>query len=461
MEYGFFSIIPPLVSLILAIYTRNILLSLVTGTLAGWLIFTSGNPLTAIILMIEKGVFGQLTANSQIIAIILIIGGFIYLLENSGGTQAFGATVTRWVKGPKQAQLAVWCGGIAIFFTDSGNSLILGPLFRPIFRQFKICKEKLAYIIDSTASPVCVLVPFISWGVYSMGLIEQSYQQIGIEEDSFYSFIKSIPFAFYPIFSLIAVPIIILVGRDIGPMARAQYRFVETLEEEDQSLVATNASALVVVVPLAVLLLSMTGLFMYHYSTLGELKGPKIRSSLAFAYLCASLVCIFMMHRGGIKPVKESFATFRSGMERMLSIAIILIFAWSLGNICKTLDTGKYLSGLVEAFLTPMLLPVVIFVMGAVISFATGSSWGTFAILMPIAIPVAHSLDVSLYVTIGAVLSGGLFGDHTSPISDTTLLASLGAGCAHIDHVKTQLLYAYIVAAVSVVAFFVVSFYGV
>ncbi len=453
-DHGFLSLLPPLVALVLALVSKNVILSLSLGVLGGFLVLSGGNPLLAVMALVEQGLVGQLASQSHVslVLLVLVIGGFVGLLDSSGGMRTFALRIAAAVRGAVGAQLAVWLAGLGIFFSDSASPLILGPIFRPVMARVGVSREKLAYIIDSTASPVCVLVPFISWGVYVMSLIDQGYGNNGIQGDSFAELVALLPLQFYPILALLAVPMFILTGRDWGPMAAATAIQEEPDEQTDDHLSAPPP-LLVITVPMLTLALSVIGMFAASHAIYGSLTGQALQTSLILAYLTASAYAVVVLGRTGIMARKEALAAFRHGIEKMLLIPLILVLAWSLGHACKALGTGAYLARVSRRFLTAGLLSPLIFVAGAMISFAMGSAWGTFAILMPIAISIAHGMGIPIHPPMAAVLSGGLFGDHASPISDTTILASMGAGCRHIDHVRTQLPYALVPAVITAFCF--------
>ncbi len=461
-DYGLLSLLPPVLTVVLAIWTRNIIVSLGCGVFSGSLILTGYNPFSATLDMIEQRVFVQISvpSNIQIIFTMMAIGGFIKLLEESGGARAFAGGMTRLISNSNRAQLSTWFSGLAIFFTDSGNALIIGPLFRPIFRELKICKEKLAYILDSTAAPICILIPFIGWGAYIMGLIEQAYTDAELTEPALSVLLNVIPYQFYAILTLAAVPIFILSGRDFGPMRRAQETFNSsaisdvTIEEDTSEAPPISLFA----VPLFLLLGIIAALLTWH-ATRGELSSIHVRSTMTIAYVVASIACALLMLKHSKIPLNDSLMIFVKGTESMVFVVIILILAWSLSSVIKDLGTAVTLSALLSQSINPVILPALVFLLGAVISLATGSSWGTFAILMSLAIPVAHTIDAPMYLTVAAVLSGGLFGDHTSPISDTTVLASIGADCAHINHVNTQFYYALLTGSVAFLTFLIAGLY--
>lgn len=472
-DYGVLSIVPPVLSICLAIYTRNIILSLATGSFSGALILSDFNPFFGIVSLVEDHVFMQLASgsNPQVLAIMLVIGGFIQMLDKSGGAKAFSTVIVKVISNPVRAQLAAWAAGLSVFFTDSGNALIVGPLFKNVFRELKICREKLAYIIDTTASPVSILVPFVGWGVYIMSLIENSYNDVGLVGEPFEVLLSVWPYQFYAFLALSSIPMILMTKRDFGPMARAQTAYMKaikdgTLDDEDdaESLPAGQAATpdtpklITVVMPLSIMVVSMI-VFIGYFAYMEGIKSIHVRSGICLSYLFASIACAYLMKRHQGTTYNRSINHFVRGMEKLVFICLVLVLAWSLSSICKDLQTGNYIAELIGERINPNFIPVIVFFLGAIMSFATGSSYGTFAILMIIVVPVATTLDAPLILTIAAVLSGGLFGDHTSPISDTTVLASMGAGCPHIDHVSTQFSYALITGVMTMTAFIVAAFY--
>ncbi|MFT5450759.1 MAG: Na+/H+ antiporter NhaC [Enterobacterales bacterium] len=475
-DYGILSVIPPLLTIAVALYSRNVLLALATGIFSGSLILTDFNPFYALLNSVEDQVLKEVTSGSQVqvIVIIFVIGGFVKLLESSGGASAFASKMTTLVTSKAKAQLLVWLSGLGIFFTDSGNSLIVGPLYRSVFDEFKICREKLAYILDTTSSPISILIPFIGWGAYITSLIDKSYAEIGLTENSFAVLIKVIPYQFYAFLALATVPILIFIGKEYGPMKTAQDNFmaqdIAKLKEQvstTEQPAATSATARennndtkisVFLYPLAVMLLLIGGLITWH-ATHGGLSSTHIRSTLAIAYLAASLTCMEMMRRNQSISYSDSLAIFIKGAESLVYISIVLVLAWSLSSVTKDLHTADYLASIITGTISPQYFPMMVFALGAVISLSTGSSYGTFAILMSIAVPVGFELGASMYLTIAAVLSGGLFGDHVSPISDTTVLASVGAECNHLSHVSTQAGYAGVTGGIALGAYGLAGLY--
>jgi len=342
-------------------------------------------------------------------------------------------------------------------------------VFRPIYDRLQIPREKLAWIIDSTAAPVCVMLPFVTWGVYVMGLIEQGFagqapsaveavlprlwQADTATVDGFGAFLRTAPFQLYPMLCLASIPLVLRFGADWGPMRHA--RPVAPDAEADALVLPSAKTA---VVPLLVLFAVVVGIGGWTWTANGKLTGEGVRLALAAAYLAAMGACIALLKREG--HADDAWTLVRQGMGRTTGLLVLLVLAWTLGDVCKQLGTGVTIAAWIGGGLPPSLLPLTLFAAGALTSFATGTSWGTFAILMPIALPLSVALGAPAAPCIGAVLSGGVFGDHTSPISDTTLMASMAAGTEHADHVATQLPYASLAGAGAAVAFVVAGTTG-
>ena len=467
-DYGFLSIVPPILTIVVALYSKNVIVALIVGILSGSLIITGFNPFDAVLDSIENQVLAEFTngTQSQVLITMMVIGGFVKLLEVSGGAKAFARKMLQIVSTRAKAQLLAWTSGLAIFFTDSGNSLIIGPLYRSVFDEFKLCREKLAYILDTTSSPISILIPFIGWGAYIMSLIERSYAEIGLTENEFTVLIKVIPYQFYAFLALLTVPIIIMTGKDYGPMRKAQAKHLEssrhvnteTEETSEDDSTARKTPVGMFLYPLGVMLTLVAVLISWH-ATHGGITGAHIRSTLIISYLTASLTCMEMMRRHQGRRYAEMLGDFVRGAESLVYVSIVLVLAWSLSSVTSDIHTADYLASLISGSVSPAYFPMLVFVLGAIISLSTGSSYGTFAILMAIAVPVGFDLGASMYLTIAAVLSGGLFGDHVSPISDTTVLASVGADCNHLDHVTTQAAYAGLTGLITIIAYWMAGIY--
>ncbi|MDP2320140.1 MAG: Na+/H+ antiporter NhaC family protein [Acidobacteriota bacterium] len=466
-NYGLLAILPPLLAVVLAVLFRNVLVSLFLGTYLGVVILVGGNPLLGLTTLIQDYLFVQAadSYNSRLLVMMIFIGGFVGVVTHSGGASAFAQAASRWFNTRARVQMAVWVGGLAIFFTDSGNPLIMGPTFQPITDKLRVSREKLAWLLDCTSSPVCILIPFIGWGIYVMGLIKQEFTALKIEQSEFDAFLQVVPFQFYALGTLFMIPLVAYLGFEFSAMHRAEQRTVDTGQPlwpeatparpavSIQAETGAKARASMMVIPLVVLFACIFGLLIPHGFPVTPVPGVVLNTALCTGYFLGAMSCLFLMVRYKVKTIAQGLALYTDGAKEVVFILLILVLAWSLGSVCKALGTADYIVGLTRGTLPPWMVPVLIFITGACISFATGSSWGTFAILMPMAIPMAAGLGAPMHATIGAVLSGGLFGDHCSPISDTTILSSMGAACDHIDHVKTQLPYAFTVALASAIAY--------
>lgn len=461
------AIAPSLLALVLAFTTRRVILSLFSAVALGFFILNNFSPLAASIAVFEQGIFTQLQgSNAQIVIVITIISGFIYLLEASRTMRAFSGLMGRRVRSAAKLKLSTLASGIVIFFTDSGNSLILGPVYRPVYDRLRICREKLAYIVDSTSSPVCVLIPIISWGAYSMGLMEQAYANQGIEKDGFTAFREVWFYQLYPLLTLGGVAFVALFNVHLGPMAKAQRALLDgtlryddsELEEEALSPALQRHGATVVIAALGTLFVSMLILFTLFVTQQGGLGGATIRVTLALSYSVATVVTLVALSRLRLFSFSQSASSFFQGMGKIMPILCILVLAWTLSDVLTELETGAAIAALLEAINFPTwMLASMIFLIGAALSLATGSSWGTFALLIPIAVPIADALGAPVAICLGAALSGGLFGDQTSPISDTTVLSSMSSGVSHMAHVETQFPYALLTAGVAFFGFVLAS----
>ena len=468
MDASILSIVPIVLTIGLAVWTKNVILSLFTGLFCSVLIICGGNPVSALTTTIGEYIIPRFldSYNAGIIVLLAFIGGFVTLLEKSGGAEAFARKVANFIDTRCKTQLAAWIGGILVFFSELGTPMIVGPIFAPIFKKMRISKEKLAWIIDSTASPVCVLIPFIGWGVTSMGLIQAEFDNLGITAlTDWTAFCKAIPYQFYPILCLFLVPLVALTGREFSAMAKAEENarkgIFSSLPNEEapkkNMLTNNNVSPLVVIVPLVVLFITLFGILAPKGFPVKQVPGGEFRVALISGYLLAAITMILLMKRYKVMSIKEGVSTYIKGCSKLFDCMVMLILAWGLSAAGDVLGTSEFIVSVAQGTVPYWMVPSIVFVIGAAMSFATGTSWGTFAIVMPIAIPMAYHLDANLFVTIGAVLSGGLFGDHCSPVSDTTILSASGANCELMNHTWTQIPYSLICAVVSFFGFMVAS----
>lgn len=460
------SLLPIIITLVLSLSTRNVVIGLFAGVLTGVFMLNGLQPLDSFGIMVKDHLVPQLTDgyNAGVLVLLVFIGGFVALMEQSGGGQAFALKVTHWISTKCKAQLSAWFGGIFIFFSDLGTPLIVGPVFRPLFEKLQLSRQKLAFIIDSTSSPVAILIPFIGWGVYIMGLLQKEFTALALETSDWQAFINAIPFQFYAFLAIFIVPLVAIKKLDFGPMAEAEAQakkgiFTGKSQETLTAFTHKNAKPSFVWAPLlvmAVVLISMLGPLGFPFE---KVSGSAFRAALSSSYFFAAMTLLILMAVYGVRSLTDGIAVYLKGMGNMMQVAIILVLAWTLSGIGKDLGTAAYIAEQAQGGFPSWLVPAVAFLLAAIISFATGSSWGTFAIMMPLVIPTAVAIDAPLYACIGAVLSGGLFGDHCSPISETTILSSTGAGCDQFEHFRTQLPYALLNGGIALVSFVIAGIF--
>ena len=460
------SLLPIIITLVLSLSTRNVVIGLFAGVLTGVFMLNGLQPLDSFGILVKDHLVPQLTDgyNAGVLVLLVFIGGFVALMEQSGGGQAFAQKVTHWISTKCKAQLSAWFGGIFIFFSDLGTPLIVGPVFRPLFEKLKLSRQKLAFIIDSTSSPVAILIPFIGWGVYIMGLIQKEFTALSLETSDWQAFINAIPFQFYAFLAIFIVPLVAIKKLDFGPMAEAEAQaqkgvFTGKSQDTLEAFTHKNAKPSFVWAPLlvmAVVLISMLGPLGFPFE---KVSGSAFRAALSSSYFFAAMTLLTLMAVYGVRNLTDGIAVYLKGMGNMMQVAIILVLAWTLSGIGKDLGTAAYIADLAQGGFPSWLVPAVTFLLAAIISFATGSSWGTFAIMMPLVIPTAVAIDAPLFVSIGAILSGGLFGDHCSPISETTILSSTGAGCDQFEHFRTQLPYALLNGGIALISFVIAGIF--
>lgn len=510
--FGVWTLLPPVVAIILAFITKDVVLSLFIGALSGtFMLALVENTIYHAIIASFTGFVDKVVSvmassgNAGILLQVLTIGGVVALITKTGGTKAVALWLSTKAKQAKSSQFATWCMGMFIFFDDYANSLIVGPIMRPVTDKFKVSREKLAFIMDATAAPITGLAIISTWIGLEISLIRSGYDLIddatfihlGIlkeEINAFEIFVQTLPYRFYNLFMLIFVVLTIYTGREFGPMLKAELRAragkfshgheqIDNVEDkvlepkEHIKLQASNA-----IIPLIVLItFSFIGFYFSGYNAIEDanLKAQIDASPLSlFAFretfgaadasivlfqaaLLATIVAIILGMYRKIFTLKEAIATWTHGWRTMIMTVIILLCAWSLASVIKDLGTSKYLIDLFSDKTPIYLLPTAIFIFASVISFSTGTSYGTMGILMPLAIPLAMAVGVHnelssvelhqyMIINISGVLTGAIFGDHCSPISDTTILSSMGSKCDLLAHVSTQMPYALSVCAISI-----------
>lgn len=471
MDLNWMAILPPLIAIILAILTKEVLMSLVIAVFVGATIVT-GNPVDGFKDLLNTYLVGALTDswNISILIFCLSIGGLIGIIDKNGGTKGMASLLVKRAVTVKSALFTTWLLGVAIFFDDYANSLIVGNSMRSITDRLGVSREKLAYIVDSTAAPISSMALISTWVGMELGLIQDGLDKLGLEFGAYDIFLKSIPYRFYSILALVFVLIIIFTGRDFGPMKDAELKALKNrMKEANESVEELSAKWYNAVVPFAaVIAITVVGL----YQNGGGFEGASIQE--AFSNADASVVLLWASFAGIAVAWVQSLVTaslkineisdaFVEGVKSMVVPAMILSLAWTLGSINGELGTAKLMVKIIGDNLSVFLVPTVMFLVPAIVAFSTGTSWGTNAIVMPIAIEVAFLAGgVPLIVpTIGAVLTGAVMGDHLSPVSDTTIMSSMASGCDHIAHVKTQIPYALTVAGVAIVFGFIPAGLGV
>ena len=471
-NYGFLSLLPPLVAITLCFITRRVLASLFIGVWVGATILIGWNPIGGVTKTLGYIVENAADSwNATILLFDFVVGGLIGLIYLSGGAQAFVKSVTKKVKTARDGQFAAWLFGLVIFFDDYSNTAVVGNAFRAVSDKLRMSREKFSYIVDSTAAPVASIALISTWIGYEVGLIGDAIEGASVAMTPYTIVLHSIPYRFYSIFAIILVLAIALSGRDYGPMLKAEYRARTTGKvfrdgatplsggSELKVLEGVPQKTMNMVVPIIVLVVvTIFGMWLTGGGTSADSFTTAIADSDAMTALLwgaafAVIIAIIMYKAQGIGTLADMMDAFIDGAKMMLLANLILLSAWSIGSVCSEIGTAPYVVEAARRVVSPVLVPMVIFLICNLISFATGTSWGTMAIAMPIAVPLSLSLGVPLPLGISAVLTGSVMGDHCSPISDTTIMSSMFAGSDHIDHVKTQIPYAFTASGVAVLAY--------
>ena len=465
-EPSWISLLPTVLAIVLAIWSRQVYVSLAAGVWLGWTILEGWNPLAGIATAIEQtvAVLGD-PGNAKVILFTLVIGAMISTLEAAGGVRGFVRWIEgkRWVTNGRRAQVLAWIIGIVIFVESNITVLVAGAVSRPLFDRFRTSREKLAYIVDSTSAPICILIPLNAWGALILGILNE----LGVE-NSLGVFVAAIPVNFYALIAFLLAGASILWKIDLGPMKRAERRagegqvlwpnaqpMVDETVLSPEPLGRIGPRALNMLVPIAVMVVTMPlGLYVTGGGSMLEGSGS---TSVLWAVLAGlgSAWLLLLAQRGA--TLDELTRTGLKGAGGLMPLALILLLALALGSVARTLGAGEYVAQVTEGVLPPMLFLPLMFVVAGGIAFSIGSSWGTFAIMLPIAVPVAETLGMPLAPFVAAALSGGIFGDHSSPISDTTIISSMAAATDHIDHVRTQLPYALLAGGAAAVCFAVLG----
>ena len=466
---AWYSVLPPLLAIALAIGTKQVILSLFAGIWMGHTLLNPFNPLTGIVEGLD-GVINVFTdpGDARVLVFTLLIGPLIATIERSGGVRGFVhfLETRHWVHNGVRAQFLAWGTGLIIFVESSITLLVAGSVSRPLFDRYQVSREKLAYLIDSTSAPVCVMIPLNAWGAFIISLVASS----GIE-NPLQTFIASVPLNLYPIAAILLAGLVIWKNINIGPMKKAEERtrsgqllwpgaipLVDVSAEYEVSEENEIPSSLFMVLPILAMIFMMP--LALYVTGEGNIINGSGSVSVLWSVSFGIVVGWIMMLTTGNSSIGELMQIFMKGAGDLLPIAIILLLALALGDVASELGTGIYVANLVSGNVSPVLLAPLVFIVSAFIAFSMGSSWGTFGIMIPIAIPIAVTLGLPVPLLLAAAISGAIFGDHASPISDTTVLASMASASDHIEHVRTQLPYALIAATVATIGFVLIGLIG-
>jgi len=506
-----YSIVPPVLAISLAFLTRNVLLSLGIAIVAGgFLTQVPQAPLSPVAWfegLKSAGILvghtlwlysedGEINSNLLILAFIPPIFVMIEVVIASGGFRGIILWLLKWVKGRKSAQIATALMGVLCFIDDYTNAIIVGSMMQPITDRFRVSREKLAFLVDATSAPIAGLAVISTWIAYEVGLLSQISDKLGIERSGYSMFFDALSFRFYCLLMIAFVFLHIIIGRDFGPMKTAEDSAKANASGENsqagpsQYTPDSSQPAVAQQSPRAIkALIPLGGLILFHITGLwvdggGPAKLGQGGSLLSLVYwrdvisaaenthlildfaalfgLILALLCSQLFGSLRFSVIRNCF---RRGVRRAMIPFVILILAWSLKNCCDSLKTGEFLTAILAGRVSPYWFPPAVFLVASVTSFATGTSYGTMAILIPTAIPVAFALDGNTYglttmISLGAVLDGAIFGDHCSPISDTTIMSSIASSCDLMQHVRTQLPYSLLVAALALLCAYLPSALG-
>ena len=492
--HGLLSILPPLIAILIALLFRQVILALLAGVWLGSFFMSGYSIVPSLLRIVDRYVIQTLSGSGEgadhisIIVFTLLLGGMVGITSRMGGMQGIVDRVSRLATTPRRGQLAVWLMGVIIFFDDYTNTLIVGNSMRPLTDRLRISREKLSYIVDSTAAPITALAVITSWIGFEISLINQSFTAIGVERNPLTTFVSSLPYSFYPILAVLFVLFVVLSGRDYGAMYRAERRARSTGRVySDSAVPLSNIDSESVqpapgvmpnwlngIIPVSVVIaVTFIGLWKTGSTSLAEagvegsgfleaLKEADSFRALLWGSFSGCLAAAVLAITRRLLSLGETMSSWVNGIRSMLMAIIILVLAWCIGKVCVELQTAEFLVHSLSGVLSPRFLPLVIFLLAMGISFSTGTSWGTMSILIPIVIPLVYgtaqaaglvgpAFERVLLASIAAILSGAVFGDHCSPISDTTIMSSMSSSADHIDHVRTQLPYALTVGGTALV----------
>lgn len=465
IEVGWLSILPPLIAIVLALLTKEVFSSLLAGIVSGMIIYSlkTSQDITVAVRYVFDMMSAQISGHSYMILFLALLGSVVVVITKAGGSRAYGQWATTKLKSPLSAKLATMILGIVIFIDDYFNCLTVGTVMRPITDKYRIAREKLAYIIDATAAPVCIIAPVSSWAVAVSSEIEGA--------SGLNVFVKTIPYNLYAVLTIIMVLVICLTDFDFGPMKKAveeakKAKF-DDVEDEDKEEIkgAEKGKVIDLIIPILALIvgsivgMAYVGGFFSQGVPFTEAIGADSTAGLTLGAFTALVTAFIMYIPRKLMTFKDFMDGTVEGVKYMVSAIMILVFAWTLSGVCDDmLSTGPFVSSVVtNSNISFAVLPAIIFAVAAFLSFSMGTAWGTFGILIPIVVPIfgADGGASYLVISLAATLAGSVYGDHCSPISDTTILSSTGARCEHIRHVETQIPYATLVAVICFVGYLI------
>ena len=471
MYATYWALFPPLVAIVLALVTKEVYSSLFVGILVGGMYYAGFSFEGTLSHIFHDGFVGVLadSYNVGILIFLVILGAMVSLMNRAGGSAAFGHYAKKKIKSRVGAQLMSMLLGVLIFIDDYFNCLTVGSVMRPVTDEHKVSRAKLAYLIDATAAPVCIIAPISSWAAAVAGFVEG--------EDGFSLFIRAIPYNFYALLTIVMMLGLILMKVDFGPMRRHERNALkgdlfsesegEKKVKQEETIVNTKGKVIDLLIPISVLIISCvigmiySGGFFEGENFVTAFSNCDASVGLALGSIVAIIITIIIYLARRVLSFRECMDCLPDGFKAMVPAILILTFAWTLKSMTDSLGAAEFVAGAMEqsAGVFMNFLPAIIFLVGCFLAFSTGTSWGTFGILIPIVVNVFQNSNPSLMIiSISACMAGAVCGDHCSPISDTTIMASAGAQCNHVSHVSTQLPYALTVAAVSFVTYILAGF---
>ena len=445
-------LIPTILTIIVCLWTKQIYIGMFAGIFSGCIILAGGNPLTGLDMSFNK-LMGVAASgwNMKIILFAVLIGGMIKLMQVSGAVNGLIKWLTEKAKvtTPAKAQFLTWLIGVVLFFDQYTSEAVTATIGKTLSDKYGYSREKVAYLVDSTASPMCALLPLNSWGAYIIGLLAT----LGVT-DTMGTMVKAIPVNFYCIIALAICLFVVFKNWNIGGMKAAEENYKKELAVVEEKLADEKlASPLLVVLPIVIIIASVIGALLITGK--GVITDGDTSVAVFYSMVIGNVLTILLCVAFAKMNIKEACSQCLKGCGEMVPVAMLLVFAFCLSGICGELGIGAYISALTAAHLPNFIVPCLVFITAALMAFSTGSSWGTFAIVIPIVVPMAAATGLPLYLLVSAQLSGAIMGDHCSMISDSTVMASAFSGCDNVKHFRTQLPYALISAVAAVVLYIV------